>query len=280
MDPTRLTEPTDGAEQGSDVVLKSLRPELEKVLWRGSELGRTEHRTVSTGFAPLDQELPGGGWPCGAVTEILQPHPALAEWRLLAPALRALSLAKRPLWLVGAPMIPFCPGLRDAGIDENQLIRVDAQAPAQRLWATEQAVKATGLGAVLAWLPQVRSEQIRRLQSCAAAADMPVFLMRAVTAHQDSSAAPLRVEVRLEDAWTLQVRILKRRGPSHDGALSLPSIPQRLAPIVAHRFHRPTKVSEWKPTLRVGAAPASISAPGLGAEGVNADHARCEQHVG
>ena len=43
-------------------------------LWRGNELSRTVRPGVPTGFAALDQELPGGGWPQSALTEILPQH--------------------------------------------------------------------------------------------------------------------------------------------------------------------------------------------------------------
>ena len=35
------------------------------LLWRGDAKARVE-RTVATGFAELDRELPGGGWPQGS----------------------------------------------------------------------------------------------------------------------------------------------------------------------------------------------------------------------
>ena len=40
-------------------------------IWRGSELARTACPGIASGFAALDAELPGDGWPCGALTEIL-----------------------------------------------------------------------------------------------------------------------------------------------------------------------------------------------------------------
>jgi protein ImuA len=46
----------------------------------------------------------------------------------------------------------------------------------ERLWATEQILQAGPVGAVLAWLPQARPEQIRRLQIHAQSCDAPVFL--------------------------------------------------------------------------------------------------------
>lgn len=38
-------------------------PEIEQVIWRGTELGAQAGQVVSSRFADLDAELPGGGWP-------------------------------------------------------------------------------------------------------------------------------------------------------------------------------------------------------------------------
>ena len=36
----------------------------------------------------MNAELPGAGWPWHSLTELLQPQPTVAEWRLLAPVIR------------------------------------------------------------------------------------------------------------------------------------------------------------------------------------------------
>jgi hypothetical protein len=61
-------------------------------LWRASQLARGQQSTVDTGYPALSQELPGGGWPIGALVEVLSEQPGSGEIRLLAPALRVLNL--------------------------------------------------------------------------------------------------------------------------------------------------------------------------------------------
>ena len=56
---------------------------VKAALWRGDQLGAAASPVIATGFGDLDRELPSGGWPCGVVTEVLQPQPTVAEWRLL-----------------------------------------------------------------------------------------------------------------------------------------------------------------------------------------------------
>ena len=68
-----------------------LPPEVEAALWRGTDMGHQTGSVVASGFSDLDQELPGGGWPCQALTEVLSPQPSVLEWRLIGPALRTLG---------------------------------------------------------------------------------------------------------------------------------------------------------------------------------------------
>jgi len=195
--------PCAGADDAAPLARGPLPPELEAALWRGSDLGASSAPTVPSGHAQLDALLPGGGWPTRSLVELLQPQPALVEWRLLAPALRATSSAGREIVVIGAPKVPHLPGLRDEGIDERHLIWIQAATPAERLWTSEQVIKANAAGLVVAWLPQARQEQIRRLQVCALGCDCPVLICRPASAARESSAAPLRLQVTYGVDWEL-----------------------------------------------------------------------------
>lgn len=234
-----------------------LPPGLSHSVWRADQLGSAVVTTVSSGFARLDAELPGGGWPCHALTEVLQPQPTVAEWRLLAPALRRIVAQGRDIVVVGPPKTPHLAGLRLVGLDERRLVWIQAETPSERLWVTEQLVKAGAAGALIAWLPQVRQEQIRRLQVCAQACDGPVFLCRPIAAAHEPSAAPLRLQLRIGLDWQLHLQILKRKGPVHEGVLSLPSIPGGLEAILTPRIERPSALV----AARTSASPALL--PGL-----------------
>lgn len=208
---------------------------VASALWRGDQFGAPDGAVVASGFDALDSELPGGGWPVGCVTELLQPQYALAEVQLLLPALAALAGAQRQVLVIGAQHQPFLPGWRQKGIEPEHVLVVRPQTPAQALWVTEQAVRADGVGAVLAWLPHARPEQVRRLQACAGGGDFPVFLMRPHEASLQSSAAPLRVQVRLAGPGQIAVRLLKRRGPTHERELLLATASQTLAALLERR---------------------------------------------
>jgi len=70
-------------------------------LWRASQLASALSRTVASGHAALDTELPGHGWPTGALTEVIVPQPGCGELRLLKPALEAI--ASRSVFVLQPP---------------------------------------------------------------------------------------------------------------------------------------------------------------------------------
>jgi protein ImuA len=213
-------------------------------LWRADQLGAPVSAVWPSGFAALDAQLPGGGWPGHGLTEILTPHSGTLEWRLLGPALRRVCAAGQPVVVVGPPLPPHLPGLRFEGIAARQLVWVQADTPAERLWSAEQLIKAQACGALMVWLPQARAAQIRRLQVLASGFEAPVFVCRPGTAARESSAAPLRLQARVGLDWELHVRIVKRKGPPLDQTLRLASVPGGLQAFITPRLRQP---SRWMP---------------------------------
>jgi protein ImuA len=246
--PSSLFSPSQNALAG---FAKPLPAPVEAALWRGDQLGGPTFETLASGFPVLDASLPGCGWPCGALTEVLVPQFSVAELRLLSKVLAALTSAGRTVAMIGPPMTPHAPGLRHDGIDERHLIWVDVDTPRDRLWATEQLVKSGSFGATVAWLPLVRSEQIRRLQVLAARCTGPVFLCRPDVAARDASAAPLRVLVRAHTDWQIAVQVLKRKGTPLDETLLLPSMPGGLNKIMTPRLRYPSRLIPVEPSHAV-----------------------------
>lgn len=230
--------------------------EIPQGVWRGSELGSQVTETVPSGWGALDAQLPGGGWPRRSLTEVLASQPAVCEWRLLGGVLGQVASAGGQVVLVGPPKPPHLPGLLHVGISAAQVIWVQAQTPAERLWVTEQMIKSDAAGAIVAWLPQARHEQIRRLQVCALACKAPVFLCRPEAARHDSSAAPLRLHTTFRLDWELEVDIFKRRGPAMDAPLRLPSIPGGLSFILTPRLLTPSRLTQAKEASHAVGSPA------------------------
>jgi protein ImuA len=197
-------------------------------LWRGHTMGSNAQAGWASGHELLDAELPGGGWPPQTLTEILQPPHGCAAWRLLSPALARFTAAGGLVLLIGPPHLPHLPGLCQLGLLAHQVILVRCASQSERLWATEQAIKARAFTAVLSWLPQARPAQLRRLQACAHQHPGLLFALRPAAAATESSAAPLRVMARVDaEQANLLVDILKRRGALLGRTLTLaaPDLP-------------------------------------------------------
>ena len=236
-------EPPLGAAPSLPFDVGQLPNSISQAIWRGTEVGQTGQAVIATGFSVLDAQLPGGGWPCNSLTELLQPQPSLCEWRLLSPALAGLVASGGQILLVGPPKRPHAPGLVKLGISEKNLVWIAADTPAERLWCTEQLVKANPRGgAILTWLPQARAEQLRRLQVHAQSCDCPVFLFRPEAAQLDSSPSPLRMLTTLGTDWELHVQILKRKGALLDGTIRLSSIPGTLESVFTPRLLHPSQL--------------------------------------
>ena len=217
-----------------------IRPEtLHPTLWLGHQLARHADAAIPTGFAALDAQLPGHGWPRRALTELLLPHPGIGEIRLLAPSLAATQRADRLVMLFDPPAGLSAAALAQLGFEVEALLIVQTRTRVipgtDSLWALEQALKSGHVGAVLAWLPpRLRAERLRRLQLAAHAHDGPAFVLCEMSAAQRPTAAPLRLALRASGADRLGVRVLKRRGPPLEEALQL-VLPPVLSEIAQQR---------------------------------------------
>jgi hypothetical protein len=178
-------------------------------IWRRSAPA-TGMDAQSTGFADLDALLPGGGWPRGALTEILIEADGIGELALLAPTLAQLTRAGRRVVLIAPPYIPYAPALAAAGIDLDRLVQVDANA-LDRHWSAEQCLRSGCCAAVLNWLPDADYRRLRRLQIAAETGATLGFVFRSAAAASQASPAALRVRVRGGEAGST-IEIVKCRG--------------------------------------------------------------------
>ena len=218
---------------------------LHPSLWLGHQLGRTGSDAVATGFARLDAELPGGGWPRRALAELLLPHAGVGEIRLLAPALVAAQRAGRLVMFFDPPAALAAAALAGLGLDVEELLIVEARARvvpgSDSLWALEQALKSGHVGAVVAWLPpRLRVDRLRRLQLAAHHHDGAAFVMREAAVAGRPTASPLRLGLQAGGADRLQVRVLKRRGPPLEAPLSL-ELPTVLSAAARRRSGSPSE---------------------------------------
>jgi cell division inhibitor SulA/protein ImuA len=199
-------------------------------IWRGTELARSARPGVASGFAALDAELPGGGWPCGALTEILPQHQGIGELRLLGPALGRLAAQGKFIAWIAPPHLPYAPALAAAGIALARIVIVKTTRDSDSLWAAEQALASAACGGVLAWPRQISYTQLRRLQLAAEGGRSLAVLFRPSQAAREPTPAALRIGLATA-AGGLALSILKRRGAPLSRPILLPA---SLAPASSH----------------------------------------------
>lgn len=180
-------------------------------IWRGDRFAEAGMQALPTGFMELDEQLPGGGWPQGALTEILIEREGIGELRLLLPALARASEQGGWLAWVSPPHLPYAPALSAAGLHLDHLLIAQPKLETDAWWTTEQALRSGACSSVLAWLKKPDERRMRRLQLSAETGHAFGVLFRHASAADERSPAALRL--RLEATpHGLAVHILKRRG--------------------------------------------------------------------
>ncbi len=219
-----------------------MTPSLESVLrhpgiWRGSQRAQTAEAVLPTGFAALDAVLPGGGWPRGALTELLIRRQGIGELRLLTPALARLSEEDGWLAWVAPPYVPYAAALAAAGIDLARVLVAKPASDADAWWTAEQALRSGACGALLAWLRAADERRMRRLQLAAETGHAWGVLFRHARLATERSPAALRLLLEPADEG-LAVHVLKRRGGpvSRPLVVALPGAARRarrMAPVLS-----------------------------------------------
>lgn len=209
-----------------------MNPSLQQLLqrpdvWRPRErrLATSDARGYATGFSALDRELHSGGWPRGALTELLLPQPGIGELQLLLPLLADLSRRQLLQVWINPPFIPYAPALAQHGIAPDSLLIVRSE-PQHLLWACEQALRSAATGAVLYWpARQIRYAELRKLQVAAATQNTVGFLLREADAASHTSPAALRLHLSAAtpaDHSHLSIQVLKQRGSTSGQTILLP----------------------------------------------------------
>ena len=186
-------------------------------LWRGRTTAPVES-AQPTGHASLDGALPTGGWPEGALTEILLPADGVGEIDLLVPTLVRLTQAKHRIVLVTPPYVPYPPGWQARGVSMAYVHVIDAE-PIEALWALEQCLRSGSCAAVIGWPRKIDHAGLRRLQVAAKTGNTLGFVFRDRCHAMQASPAALRLEIAVGRA----VVVRKCQG----GA-----VPTRMYPIV------------------------------------------------
>ena len=181
-------------------------------VWRGDRLASASTPALASGFAALDAELPGGGWPRGGLSEVLSGQSGIGELSIIMPALRQMHRQQRPTLLVAPPHALCAPGWFAAGVDPAHLFVVAPHTVRDALWAVEQALASGALGAVVYWSAQIGAAQVRRLEVAVSRSDTLAWLLRPLRAQNEASPSALRLRLGAGPRGSIAVDLLKRRG--------------------------------------------------------------------
>ena len=181
-------------------------------LWLGSgkDAGAGRRPVLPTGFAALDALLPGGGWPAGAVTEILLPGEGIGEMQLFLPSLAGPGDGRLIAW-IDPPYLPYAPALSARGLRLSRVLVAYAGTNRDRLWAAEAALRSGACGAVLAWPGECDDRGLRRLALASEKGGCLTVLFRPSSCAVHPSPAALRLRLAPSPAG-VAVEVLKGRG--------------------------------------------------------------------
>ncbi len=178
-------------------------------IWRGSEQSRADSAGIPSGFDAFDEKL--GGWPLGALVELIPQREGIGEFSILLPALARLSKDERWVALINPPYIPYAPALANAGIDLAKVVVVRATGATNILWSMEQTLRSGACSAVLGWPASITEQAIRRLQLATEAGQALGAYFTQPGALARTSPVPYRLQI---DGTidNIRVEVLKRRG--------------------------------------------------------------------
>lgn len=180
-------------------------------VWRGRSRLSSAIATLPTGNAELDAILPGGGWPVGALIEVLAAPCGIGELSLFLPALARLAQAGRRIVAIAPPYPPYAPALEAAGIPARQMLVIPEADSKEALWSAEQCLRSGCLGATLTWVKDADERALKRLQLAAEGGAMLALAFRPPSAERSFSPAALRVKLARSPQGT-SLEILKCRG--------------------------------------------------------------------
>lgn len=200
-------------------------------LWLGGGTERPGGAAVlPTGLAALDALLPGGGFPLGALTEILLPQEGIGELRLLVPALAAQSRQGRWIAWIDPPHVPYAPALAAMGVRLSRVLLVSAGTDRDRLWAAGQCLRSGACGAVLAWPGECGDRSLRRLQLAAGKGGGAGFLFRPEKAAARPSHAALRLRMERSPRGAVVEIVKGRGGAGRSSEVPFPAPPAEAIP--------------------------------------------------
>ena len=156
-------------------IVRQLRDKLERYEQRRSRQAGWIRQFIPTGLAPLDNALPQGGLPCGAVTEILSDGFGVGAMSLaMRIAGQCISTTRhsepsddRKIVLVDTLKDVYPPAICEHGIPLERFVIVRPKSHREAVWAVDQALRCPAVAVVISPLARLDERWSRRLQLAA-----------------------------------------------------------------------------------------------------------------
>ncbi len=131
-------------------------------------------------LGPLEAAFPNGIFPRGALHEFVStgPEQAAATGGFIAGLLSSFMQQGSACVWISRSGTPFPPALAALGMAPEHVIFVDLRTEYDVLWATEEALRCTGLAAVVADIRELNFARSRRLQLAAEKSRVTALLLR------------------------------------------------------------------------------------------------------
>jgi len=177
---------------------------------------------LTTGIPALDALLPTGGWPRGALVEIIVPDEYCDALAPLLPVLAHLSREERWLGMLAPPYRSLASFVGNSAIDTSRLLQINQHPGRSGLWTLEQMLRSGTCSAVLAW-PVCDTELIaKRLQKAAAIGNTLGFLFSLERHAKYNSRLDLRLRFEVTDTGRRMVSLLNGCGDQAGEPACLP----------------------------------------------------------
>ena len=184
---------------------------IHPTLWRASQLALGGQRRLPSEHGGLDEAL-GGGWPLGALIELLPEHAGIGEVHLLCPALARLADRRQPTLLLNPPYTPSMQCWAAWGLRPDDVVWVRTSSPRDTTWAATQILHNQSCAALLCWAHATAYADLLQWHRLAHRGSALVVLYRPPDASRLDSPAGLRVGLRAIPGG-LRASFLKCPGP-------------------------------------------------------------------
>lgn len=164
--------------------------------WQGASL--LEHNAERIGLGSVETAFPGAVFPAFGVHEFISRsrEESAATSGFVGGLLSRLTMGEGVCLWISTSRLLFPPAMRAFGVVPDRVVFVDVAQELDVLWATEEALKCSGLVAVVAELREMDFVQSRRLQLAVEKSRVTGLILRCNPRTVGSTACTARWHIR------------------------------------------------------------------------------------